>query len=638
MPTLGLIIQWGSDGWTGGPNYLKNLALAVSSVPEEHGLKLVFFVRPDQLDYLEQYKHVLPLAYDIRVFNQDSKMDDIDLFYPFTGDIKIPEESAKAYWIPDFQHNHLPELFSKEDFNWRQKYFARLAYGTDMVVLSSQAALDDFKNFFDVRCPTHILRFVTSSEPGWFSGDPEKVKLAYGISSDYLMCCNQFWMHKDHKTLFKALSFLHERGLKIKLICTGAMEDSRHPDYFDSLRDFVQQEGLTEHVLFLGLIPREDQIQLLRGALAVVQPSLFEGWSTVIEDCRLLGKAVFYSDIPVQLEQNPPHSFSFRAGDPEDLARVLQQEVGSLLSTANTSKEQGAIGISAEGGLRFGLEIKKMIAAAVSSKTFRKNDFKIGGRIVSTPANDSNDVTGRNSYKVKGTQWYDLPLAGASTLASPLFDEDTYSRTLDILKTLEPDDYLIYLKGFMASGMRRFGKNWKFADICTVLHVLSLQLGVKDYLEIGVRQGRSMAMVVSSCPQVHIAAFDMWCADYAGMENPGPEFVRRQMVDIGHTGTLNFIDGNSQETLPAYFVANPGKTFDLITVDGDHTPEGAAQDIEAVLPHLRIGGAIVFDDIAHPAHPELLEVWHKYVTSRPEMSSFEFTELGYGVGFAVRMR
>ena len=43
-PTLGLVVQWGSDGWTGGPNYLKNIALAVSSVPPPHRIRMVFLV------------------------------------------------------------------------------------------------------------------------------------------------------------------------------------------------------------------------------------------------------------------------------------------------------------------------------------------------------------------------------------------------------------------------------------------------------------------------------------------------------------------------------------------------------------------------------------------------------------------
>ena len=84
--------------------------------------------------------------------------------------------------------------------------------------------------------------------------------------------------------------------------------------------------------------------------------------------------------------------------------------------------------------------------------------------------------------------------------------------------------------------------------------------------------------------------------------------------------------------------ANPDLYFDLVTVDGDHTAEGAAQDLREVLPRVSVGGALVFDDIAHRKHPHLVEVWKSVVESDPRFASYRFSELGYGIGFAIRQR
>ena len=73
----------------------------------------------------------------------------------------------------------------------------------------------------------------------------------------------------------------------------------------------------------MGLVPKFDQIQLMRRSIAVVQPSLFEGWSTLVEDARLLGKPMILSNLPVHLEQNPPYSAFFEVNSPEDLAKLL---------------------------------------------------------------------------------------------------------------------------------------------------------------------------------------------------------------------------------------------------------------------------------------------------------------------------
>ncbi|WMW64115.1 class I SAM-dependent methyltransferase [Nitratidesulfovibrio liaohensis] len=90
--------------------------------------------------------------------------------------------------------------------------------------------------------------------------------------------------------------------------------------------------------------------------------------------------------------------------------------------------------------------------------------------------------------------------------------------------------------------------------------------------------------------------------------------------------------------MPAHFAAHPDATYDLITVDGDHGPEGALRDLATVLPRLRIGGAIVFDDISHPELGYLRGIWQRVVQSQPNMSCHVYDETGYGVAFAIRMR
>lgn len=632
--TLGLVIQWGSSGWTGGPNYVKNIALAIAALPPQRRPRLVFLVRPEQIKAMGQYENVLSLADDVRVFEQGVPLDDIDLFYPAIWGMPLPARGARAYWIADFQHCHLPGMFQQAEIRQRNRQFTLLAQGKDMVVLSSQTALDDFKTFFPVSCPTHLLRFATSPEPGWIEGDPEAVKARYGIEPPYLMCCNQFWAHKDHQTLFTALGLLRQKGIVLPLVCTGSTEEYRNPDHFPGLLRFLEQEGLAGQVKILGLLDRNDQIQLLRGATAVVQPSLFEGWSTVIEDCRLLGKTVVYSDIPVHKEQAIPRGTAFRAGDPQHLAEILEA-APNFAETAGTDVEREALAASKDARLRFGLEIAKLMER-VRAESSRREPTTPPPSPAKRPA-ASTDLARGNCFTVKGTQWYAPPLAGATTLAAPLFDLETYKATLGVLKRLADDDYLVFLRGFMARGMKKFGVHWRYADICTVLHTLANDLQVENYLEIGVRQGRSMAMVVSQRPEVLVTAFDMWLEGYADMDNPGPEFVREQMRGLGHRGSIEFVNGNSHETLPRHFADNNRQSFDLITVDGDHSPSGAAADLRDVLPHLRIGGALVFDDIAHPRHPELHRVWRDEVMARPNMSGFEFTELGYGVAFAVRM-
>lgn len=233
--------------------------------------------------------------------------------------------------------------------------------------------------------------------------------------------------------------------------------------------------------------------------------------------------------------------------------------------------------------------------------------------------------------------WYPPVMAAAPTAERLLYGRDYLSEAARLLERLEPDDYSRDLLRFYAEGRSRFGADWRYADIITVLLCLADLIQPRNYLEIGVRRGRSACAVASRAPDCRMDLFDLWIQGYAGMSNPGPDFVAAELAKAGQRpGLTRFIDGDSHQTLPAHFAAYPDAAYDLITVDGDHGLEGAARDLSDVLPRLRVGGAVVFDDIAHPAHPELWALWRGLVAEDPRFSSFSYREAGYGVGFAFR--
>ena len=235
-----------------------------------------------------------------------------------------------------------------------------------------------------------------------------------------------------------------------------------------------------------------------------------------------------------------------------------------------------------------------------------------------------------------GIDFYGPAAAGAGTIGELATEPATLDSVLDLLARLEQDDYVDYVRRFVETGRAAAGERWRYADITTVLDAAARLLRPRSYLEIGVRRGRSAAVVTAAAPECAVIAVDLWNEGYAGMENPGPDHVRDQLGRIGHTGPLRFVSGDSHVELPRLFAAEPELTFDLITVDGDHSTRGARRDLEDVLPRLRIGGALVFDDISHRAHPELARVWQQAVGRHRRYATWSFDDVGYGVAVAVR--
>jgi len=86
----------------------------------------------------------------------------------------------------------------------------------------------------------------------------------------------------------------------------------------------------------------------------------------------------------------------------------------------------------------------------------------------------------------------------------------TVQQALDVLQRLTSDAYAEYVAAFYRTGLERHGSRWRYADINTALLVLAAGLRPQSYLEIGVRRGRSLAMVASVCPACDIVACDMF--------------------------------------------------------------------------------------------------------------------------------
>lgn len=241
----------------------------------------------------------------------------------------------------------------------------------------------------------------------------------------------------------------------------------------------------------------------------------------------------------------------------------------------------------------------------------------------------------RSIFKLGNNHYGDVMLTPV-TLAQIAMAPETWSELLSFHQQFATDEYLEYVDAYYREAVQRFGRHWHYLDISNTLFSAARMLQPETYLEIGVRKGRSACMVTRGCPSVDIVAFDMWVENYAGMDNPGPDYVKQELLSHGHKGNVYFINGDSHITIPEFFKKYPDTFFDMITVDGDHSEEGAYDDLCNVIPHLSVGGVLVFDDIAHPAHPYLLNVWRKALARFSFIAGYEYTDAGFGVAFAIR--
>jgi glycosyltransferase involved in cell wall biosynthesis len=356
MSNVGIVPLDTTGNWMGGRYYLQHLIRSVAALPERERLGMcdVWWERKADEDPFKEVRDYLtgsavitfPKGLAGRVTRKVRRTlagwrDTRDLFYRAGISSLFPVLPCEnpgipyVFWLPDFQHKYYPHYYSEQMLRQCDEYSDSNIAQAALVVLSSQHALQDFQRNY----PNHIqkarvVHFCSVPDDRWWDLDPECVARDKGIEGKFVVVSNQFSHSKNHEVIFEAMRILRDSGKDVKLVCTGSLYGYRGQDYLDRLRTFVSVHQLEATILILGLLPRREQIALTRGAAAALQPSRFEGWSTVIEDAKTLGKKILASDIPVHREQLAESDYAslLPVDDPTAWAKAISASVAGPMS------------------------------------------------------------------------------------------------------------------------------------------------------------------------------------------------------------------------------------------------------------------------------------------------------------------
>jgi glycosyltransferase involved in cell wall biosynthesis len=127
----------------------------------------------------------------------------------------------------------------------------------------------------------------------------------------------------------------------------------------------VQQAKVEDRFLTIGVIAYLEVLALMAGALAVINPSLFEGWSTTVEEAKSMGKVVLLSDIAVHREQAPERGCYFPPNSAEDLANLMAEVLAnhdSAVDQKHMSTAQESLPARLQ---KFALEYEDIVLASM---------------------------------------------------------------------------------------------------------------------------------------------------------------------------------------------------------------------------------------------------------------------------------
>lgn len=363
------ILLTGDYGWAGGLYYSLNIIkLLREAAAAGQKLRVVVIVNnatpPELIDEVKNahveivnldHKSLLYKAYckiagkltksNVRFINDVNALR-LDVLYPLISyeDAHQKINCKIYYWIYDFQHKFLPALFTADEIRKRDTTFQQIAEKAQHIVLSSEDAKKHFYEFYpQSKANVSVYKFISLIRKV-----AAEEKLPAGIPENYYMVCNQFWPHKNHLVVLKAMALLLARKEPVHVVFTGKYDDLRNKAYVDELQNYIAENGLQPFVTLTGFISRAEQTLLMQNARAMIQPSFFEGWSTVIEDAKALNKFLIVSDISINREQVSESVLFFTPSDESALAahmsdlygKETQKRSGDYASDIDGSRNQ----------------------------------------------------------------------------------------------------------------------------------------------------------------------------------------------------------------------------------------------------------------------------------------------------------
>jgi glycosyltransferase involved in cell wall biosynthesis len=337
-----------NEGWLGGLNYFRNLISAIDGLTNRK-IEAVIFVSNDtpeqQLAGLPKTEIVRSRLlnndslfmtmrqWSWRLFPHDIILERLLLKHKInvmshSGSLGRDSRIPSIGWIPDFQHFYLPEFYKGDEISRRTVENRYVCMQSNVVLLSSYDAQKDLKRFFpEFAAKSKVLQFVANVEFDESRTSGEELQQKYGFKGSFFLVANQFWAHKNHMVVIEALHNLRKNGREMLVLATGNTHDHRQPEFFQALLNRVKELNVEDCFKVLGVVPKADLMGLMHDTVALINPSLFEGWSSGVEEAKSLGKRIILSDIAVHQEQDPPGALFFPPSDAHALAVAMSKMI-----------------------------------------------------------------------------------------------------------------------------------------------------------------------------------------------------------------------------------------------------------------------------------------------------------------------
>jgi glycosyltransferase involved in cell wall biosynthesis len=216
--------------------------------------------------------------------------------YTFFPVWNVPRLVVTMHDTLALEHPELVFTTRKSRIAWlvKEHVAARLA---DRIVTVSETSLRALKAW--LRMPASRFRVIGEGPDPIFAASQDGIAVEatlrrYGLTGQapFLLYVGGLSPHKNLPRLIEAFGRVRDHG--VRLVIVGDFSDVFHT-HVPLIRETIAREALGDRVILTGFVPDHELVDLYRGAIALVQPSLMEGFGLPAVEAMACGRPVLSS-------------------------------------------------------------------------------------------------------------------------------------------------------------------------------------------------------------------------------------------------------------------------------------------------------------------------------------------------------
>jgi glycosyltransferase involved in cell wall biosynthesis len=231
--------------------------------------------------------------------------------------------------INDLQHVHYPEFFSTPEVAERERLYREAASSAHQVICISEFTRQDVHKQYGIPLEKMTTVWIIPSRLAWKLVPEHRARRlleGMGITGRFLFYPAHCWPHKNHARLLGAFELaLSELPPDVQLVMTGRPFPEGHPAV-----DMMRRARMSNRAVHIGFRSPIEARALLQNCLALVFPSLFEGFGMPVAEAIIAGRPVICSNATSLPEIAGNAALMFDPCDVRQIARCIVEVASSL--------------------------------------------------------------------------------------------------------------------------------------------------------------------------------------------------------------------------------------------------------------------------------------------------------------------